>query len=149
MVTEFYLQVMGNANALVKSDDWAALIKDAKARNCYMDMDSLPKDFVLPKSSPYPSYQAKNPSNRGMRTGLRHRPYDVHMESRSGTPSEDDEKSNTSSILRNGSYRSLKLPIENSLDDFDQSGDKSRDAWQYGVQKKHNSAGAMGKRELQ
>lgn len=142
------LWVMGNANALVKSDDWSSLIKDAKARNCYMDMDSLPKDFVLPKSSPYPSYQAKNPSSRGMRTGLRHRPYDVHMESRSGTPSEDDEKTNSSSILRNGSYRSLKLPIENSLDDFDQSSDKSRDAWQYGVQKKHNSAGAMGKREL-
>ncbi|KAL3514090.1 hypothetical protein ACH5RR_026807 [Cinchona calisaya] len=142
------LWVMGNANALVKSDDWASLIADAKDRNCYMDMDSLPKDFVLPKSSPYPSYQAKIPSNRGLKTGLRHRPYDVHMESRSGTPSEDDEKSNTSSITRNGSYRSLKMPIENSLDDFDQSSDKSRDAWQYGIQKKHNSAGAPGKRDL-
>lgn len=142
------LWVMGNANALVKSDDWAALIDDAKGRNCYMDMDSLPKDFVLPKSSPYPSYQSKVHSNRGLRTGLRHRPYDMHMESRSGTPSEDDEKPNTSSNLRNGHYRSLKLPIENSLDDFDQTGDKSRDAWQYGIQRKQNPAGAMGKRDI-
>lgn len=139
---------MGNANALGQSDDWAALIDDAKSRNCYIDMDSLPKDFVLQKSSPYPSYQAKIPSNRGLRTGLRHRPYDMHMESRSGTPSEDDEKSNTSTILRNGSYRSLKPAVENSLDDFDQSGDKSRDAWQYGIQRKQNSAGAAGKRDL-
>ncbi|CAI9116342.1 OLC1v1017458C1 [Oldenlandia corymbosa var. corymbosa] len=139
------LWVMGNANALVQSDDWAALIDDAKARNCYVDMDTLPKEFIQ-KSSPYPSYQSKIPNNRGLRTGHRHRPYDIHLESRSGTPSEDDEKSNTSRMLRNGSYRSFK-PIEGSLDDIDQSGDKSRDAWQYGIQRKQSSAGAVGKRD--
>lgn len=47
-------QVMGNANALVQSDDWAALISDAKARNCFVNMDSIPKGFLVPKA---PTYQ--------------------------------------------------------------------------------------------
>lgn len=138
---------MGNANALMQSDDWAALITDAKARNCYMDMDSLPKEFlalVSTKGSGYTSSQTKISNNtRGLRSaGPRHRSMDPHMESRSGTPSEDDEK-----ISRNGHYRPFKPPLENSLDDFDQSGDRSRDAWQHGIQKKQSSGGVVMKRD--
>ncbi|XWS23864.1 hypothetical protein CRYUN_Cryun28dG0051900 [Craigia yunnanensis] len=151
------LWVMGNANSLVQSDDWATLIADAKARNCYMDMDSLPKDFLKdllskdfsgPRGLGYPPSQGKASNMRGSRSaGPRHRSLDMHMDSRSGTPSEDEDKSGTSVISRNGNYRPFKPPTETSLDDFDQSGDKFRDAWQYGIQKKQNSAGAMGKRD--
>ncbi|KAI3685395.1 hypothetical protein L6452_34637 [Arctium lappa] len=144
------LWVMGNASTLVQSDDWAALIADAKTRECYMDMDSLPKDFMAPKVPPpvYGPPQARFSNMRGLkRPGLRHRSYD-HMESRSGTPSEDDEKSNSSFAPRNGNYRPFKPPTENnSLDDFDQSGDRSRDAWQHGIQKRPNSTPVTGKRD--
>ncbi|KVH98564.1 helicase sen1 [Cynara cardunculus var. scolymus] len=144
------LWVMGNASTLVQSDDWAALIADAKTRECYMDMDSLPKDFLAPKVSPpvYGPPQARFSNMRGLkRPGLRHRSYD-HMESRSGTPSEDDEKTNSSFAPRNGNYRPFKPPTENnSLDDFDQSGDRSRDAWQHGIQKRPNSTPVTGKRD--
>ena len=142
-------QVMGNANALMQSDDWAALISDARARSCYLDMDSLPKEFLVPKGPTYGPLSGKVSSNmRGLRSaGPRHRQLDMHVESKSGTPSEDDEKSNASLISRNGNYRPLKPTMENSLDDFDQSADKSRDAWQYGIQKKQSSAGVVAKRD--
>ncbi|KAG8641877.1 hypothetical protein MANES_12G040200v8 [Manihot esculenta] len=131
------LWVMGNANSLVQSDDWAALIDDAKARNCYMDMDSLPKEFLVAKGM-----QGKSINTRGSRLGgPRHRSVDIHVESRSGTPSEDDDSSGAPAISRNGSYRPFKPLMDNSLDDFDQSGDKSRDAWHYGVQKKQSFSG--------
>ncbi|KAJ6405201.1 hypothetical protein OIU84_013221 [Salix udensis] len=138
------LWVMGNANSLVRSDDWAALISDAKARNCYMNMESLPKDFCVSKGT-----LGKGSSNvRGMRSGgPRHRSFDVHMESKSGMPSEDDENSGASVISRNGSYRPFKPPMDSSLDEFDQSGDKSRDAWQYGIQRKQGSSAIVGKRD--
>ncbi|MBA0624165.1 hypothetical protein Godav_009563 [Gossypium davidsonii] len=74
--------------------------------------------------------------------GPRHRSGDMHMDSRSGTPLEDAGKS----IYRNGNYRPFKPPMEPSLDNFDQAGDKSRDAWQYGTQKR-NSAGALWKKD--
>nr|TKR65896.1 putative ATP-dependent helicase C29A10.10c-like [Populus alba] len=137
------LWVMGNATSLVQSDDWSALVADAKARNCYMNMDSLPKDFFVLKGT-----QGKGSSNvRGLRLGgPRHRSLDMHMESRSGTPSEDDENSGASVISRNGSCGPFKPPMDNSLDDFDQSGDRSRDAWQYGIQKKQGSSAVVGKR---
>lgn len=134
---------MGNANALVQSEDWAALIADAKTRKCYMDMDSLPKDFLPPMAA---SHAPPPTNNRGLRSGLRHRIYDSHMESRSGTPSEDDEKPNSLHV-RNGSYRPPKPSLENSLNDFDQSVDRSRDAWQYGIQRRQNTAG-IGRRDL-
>ncbi|GAV59278.1 LOW QUALITY PROTEIN: AAA_11 domain-containing protein/AAA_12 domain-containing protein [Cephalotus follicularis] len=127
------LWVLGNANSLMKSEDWAALITDAKARKCYMDMDSIPKDFLLSKGSAHPSQGKVSSNTRGLRSGPRHRSFDMHLESRSGTPSEDDEKSS-----RNGNYRPFKPPMENSLDEFDQLGDKSNDAWQYGIQKKQS-----------
>ncbi|CAL5348743.1 unnamed protein product [Camellia sinensis] len=144
------LWVMGNANALVKSDDWAALITDAKTRNCYLNMDSLPKDFLMPKAPAYVQSGKVSSNLRSLRSGVRHRSFDPHMESRSGTPSEDDEKSNAPLILKNGNYRSSKPPMENGLDDLDQSGDKSRDAWQYGIQKRPipAAAGVTGKRDL-
>ncbi|XP_019174582.1 PREDICTED: uncharacterized protein LOC109170090 isoform X2 [Ipomoea nil] len=132
------LWVMGNANALIQSEDWAALIADAKTRKCYMDMDSLPKDLFM----------VKGPSHaRGLRPGPRPRLYDSQLDSRSGTPSEDDEKSNTSHGLRNGNYRQYKPQLENSLDEFDQSGDKPRDVWQYGLHKRQNGPG-VGRRNL-
>ncbi|KAK9073014.1 hypothetical protein SSX86_007336 [Deinandra increscens subsp. villosa] len=140
------LWVMGNASALVKSEDWAALIADAKTRECYTDMDSIPKDFMGPKVPPPPVYgppQARFSNMRGLkRPGLRNRSYD-HMESRS----EDDEKSNSSFPSRNGNYRPFKQPVDGSLDDFDQSGDRSRDAWQHGIQKRPNSTPVTGKRD--
>ncbi|TYH73004.1 hypothetical protein ES332_D05G297400v1 [Gossypium tomentosum] len=146
------LLVMGNAKALVQSDDWAALIADAKARNCYVDMDSLPKDFQKdfvskdfsgPRGLGYPPSQGKASNTRSFRyAGPRHRSGDMHMDSRSGTPLEDAGKS----IYRNGNYRPFKPPMEPSLDNFDQAGDKSRDAWQYGTQKR-NSAGALWKKD--
>ncbi|MFQ6662828.1 hypothetical protein Gotur_030550 [Gossypium turneri] len=85
---------------------------------------------------------------RGLRSaGPRHRSLDMHMESRSGTPSEDEDKSGTTVISRNGNYRPFKSPLDTFLDDFHPSGDKSREAWQYGILKKQNSAGTMGKRD--
>ncbi|XP_050205638.1 helicase sen1-like isoform X2 [Mercurialis annua] len=136
------LWVIGNANSLVKSDDWASLVADAKARNCYMNMDSLPKEFYVSKG-----IQGKSSFNpRASRLGgQRHR--DMHMDSRAGTPSEDDDSSGAPAISRNGNYRPYKPPMDSSLDDFDQSGDKSRDAWQYGIQRKHSSSNIIGKRE--
>ncbi|KAF9610312.1 hypothetical protein IFM89_021982 [Coptis chinensis] len=144
------LWVMGNANALMQSDDWAALITDAKSRNCYLDMDALPKDFINAKGGAYTQLPVKASTNtRGSRTGVpRHRHHNMHPDSKSGTPSEDDEKSNTSSTSRNGTYRSFRPPIENSMDDTVQLADKSRDAWQYGIQKKQSSSGVLGKRDI-
>ncbi|KAI3820292.1 hypothetical protein L1987_07837 [Smallanthus sonchifolius] len=90
------LWVMGNASALVQSDDWAALIADAKARKCYMDMDSLPKDFLAaPKAAPPPPHYGPPPprfsNTRGfMRPGFRQRPYEP-MEPRVETPLGDED----------------------------------------------------------
>ncbi|GKV09300.1 hypothetical protein SLEP1_g20822 [Rubroshorea leprosula] len=141
------LWFLGNANALMQSDDWAALITDAKARNCYMDMDSLPNDF--PKDLPtYPSSQDKISSTmRAFKSGgPRHRSSEMHPETRSGTPPADNDKV-VKSVSRSDNYQPYKPPIESSLDDLDQSGNKSRDAWQYGIQKWLNSAGFVGKRD--
>ncbi|XP_021745874.1 probable helicase DDB_G0274399 [Chenopodium quinoa] len=87
------LWVMGNANALMQSDDWGALITDAKARNCYMDMDSLPKEFLITKGPPYNSFSSKFSSGaRSSRPGgPRPRLYDMHAESKAG-PVLDEEK---------------------------------------------------------
>lgn len=150
------LWVMGNANALMKSEDWAALITDAKARSCFMDMDSLPKDFPrdlppkeysAPRGSNYPSSQGK--IMRGMRSsGPRQRSLDMRSESRSGTPSEDEDKLGTSGVPRNGSYRPpYRAPTDTPFDDFDQSGDKSRESWQYGAQRRQHSANFGGRKD--
>lgn len=96
---------MGNASALVQSEDWAALISDAKSRNCYMDMDSLPKDFLVTKGPVYTPMPGKASSNmRGLRSGgpRYNRSMEMHMESRLGAPSEDDERMSASVNFRNG-----------------------------------------------
>ncbi|KAJ4954203.1 hypothetical protein NE237_031035 [Protea cynaroides] len=100
------LWVMGNANALMQSDDWSALINDAKTRKCYVDMESLPKDFLVPKGPPYTPLPGKVSSNmRGLRTiGPRQIQLDMQPEYRSSTPSEDEGKLNASSLSRNGVY---------------------------------------------
>ncbi|XP_010541131.1 PREDICTED: uncharacterized ATP-dependent helicase C29A10.10c [Tarenaya hassleriana] len=125
------LWVMGNAAALVKSDDWAALINDAKARSCFMEMESLPKDFPVPKGPPPPNYSQKVPNARGARSGGGPRTRANEDEERMGFP-------------RNGNFRR-----EKSLDDLDQPGDRYRDAWQHGIQKRQNFGGrpALGKRD--
>ncbi|XP_074264312.1 putative helicase MAGATAMA 3 [Silene latifolia] len=85
--------VMGNANALVQSDDWAALIADAKARNCYMDMDSLPKEFLVTKGPAYDFAPSKFASGaRGSRHGgPRSRLFDIPSESKPGAVLEEDK----------------------------------------------------------
>lgn len=85
---------MGNANALVQSDDWAALIDDAKARKCYLDMHSLPKEF-LPEPPTFGAYSSKISSSRGHKSEPRYRPQD----------SEVEERSASSYISRYGSHR--------------------------------------------
>lgn len=97
---------MGNANALVQSDDWAALIDDAKARNCYLDWESLPKDFI-PEPSSYSTFSSKMSSDRSLRPGPRYRP---QVESRGGPSLEENNRLNMS---RNGSYRFLRPNSEN------------------------------------
>ncbi|XP_057455088.1 uncharacterized ATP-dependent helicase C29A10.10c-like isoform X2 [Lotus japonicus] len=139
------LWVMGNASALVQSEDWAALIADAKSRKCYMEMDSLPKEFLAPKGPVHAPLPGKVSSNmRGLRSaGPRYRPMDMNMEYRS----DDDEKMSALVSSRNGNHRPSRYSMENSLDDFDRLGDKSRDAWQHGMQRK-NSTGNLGKRDV-
>ncbi|KAF4346363.1 hypothetical protein G4B88_003394 [Cannabis sativa] len=140
------LWIMGNANALTQSDDWGALIADAKARNCYMDMDSIPKDVLVLKGPSHSLLTEKMlPNTRGlMSSGPRYRSFDIHMESRSGALSEKDGNSSGSAISRNGCYRQFG----DSLEDVDRSaGDKSRVAWQYGIQKNKYSRG-VAKREV-
>ncbi|XP_030548808.1 uncharacterized ATP-dependent helicase C29A10.10c-like [Rhodamnia argentea] len=143
------LWVMGNANALIQSDDWAALIADAKARNCYMDMDSVPKEFYIPKGPTLAPLPGKAPLNsRGLRSSGRHRSTDMHTEPRSAVAAEDDEKLPASLVSRNGNFRPLKPPVENSLEGVDQVGDRSRESWQYGAQKKQqSSSGPVWKRD--
>lgn len=100
-------QVMGNANALVQSDDWAALIDDAKARNCYLDVDSLPKEFI-PKPSTYGAFSSEFYSASGLTPEPRYRPQESYVNSRVGTPSEVEERSTLPYISRLGSHRFLR-----------------------------------------
>ncbi|KAK1287351.1 putative helicase MAGATAMA 3 [Acorus calamus] len=108
------LWVVGNANALVQSDDWAALITDAKARSCFTDMDSIPKELLNPRGSNYNPQQGKISNMRGLRSaGSRYRHLDALPEPKPERPSEEDEKPNTS-ISRNGSYRNIRGTMDNS-----------------------------------
>ncbi|XP_076935524.1 putative helicase MAGATAMA 3 [Bidens hawaiensis] len=126
------LWVMGNASSLVQSDDWAALIADAKARKCYMDMDSIPKDFlaaprtaVAPLPPPYGPPPPNYSNTRGhMRPGFRQRPYDPRV----GATLGDVDKTNSSSTSRNGGYLPFNKP---PLEDLDNDVDRSRYTLQY------------------
>ncbi|XP_076927845.1 putative helicase MAGATAMA 3 isoform X2 [Bidens hawaiensis] len=121
------LWVMGNASSLVQSDDWAALIADAKARKCYMDMDSIPKDFLAaPKAAvaPLPPPYGPPPTNysntRGhTRPGFRQRPYDPRV----GASLGDVDKTNSSSTSRNG--RPYDPRVGASLGDIDKTNSSS------------------------
>jgi senataxin len=86
---------VGNANALMQSDDWAALVEDAKSRKCYMDMESIPKEF-LSLGKGYSSSTSLKISNstRGFR-------------SRPGVKPDFDEDRHNQYLPRNGSYRNL------------------------------------------
>lgn len=134
---------MGNANALVQSEDWAALINDAKSRNCYMDMDSLPKDFQVSKGPSYAPYPSKFPhAARGMRSaGPRPRSSDVPADFKPGTSSEGGV------VGRNENHRSVRPNFENSTHSYDHLGDRSRDSRPSGIQKGHNLPGPAGKKE--
>ncbi|KAH7657206.1 senataxin protein [Dioscorea alata] len=139
------LWVVGNANALMQSDDWAALIKDSKSRKCFMDIDKIPKEFFVAKGSSYPSGKVSSNNSRNLRAGQRQRHLDMLPEPRSGMRSEDDEKCNTF-LPRNGSCRNLKS-TDNSLDDFGQSGGRSREAMQNSNAKRQNTSGTF-RREI-
>ncbi|AQK65976.1 P-loop containing nucleoside triphosphate hydrolase superfamily protein [Zea mays] len=134
------LWVVGNANALMQSEDWASLIADAKARKCFMDLDCIPKDFLpmkVPSNTP-----GRNSSNniRNMRTGGGPRPrhLDMFSEPRTGMNMRPDEDERLNSVPRNGSYR--------NLDDFVRPGDRPRDNLQFGVPRRPNSSN--GRREV-
>ncbi|KAJ0790690.1 putative P-loop containing nucleoside triphosphate hydrolase, DNA2/NAM7 helicase, helicase [Helianthus annuus] len=168
------LWVMGNASSLVQSDDWAALIADAKARKSYMDMDSLPIDFLAaPKAAklppPPPPYGPPPPrfsNTRGFtRPAFRQRLYDPRRgaslgdgdkadsssSSRNGgylpfnkPPLGDRDKPDLSSTSRNGGYLPFNKP---PLEDFVNDFDRSRYIWQHGTKKTEGSNGVTGKRD--
>ncbi|GAB2263542.1 hypothetical protein Droror1_Dr00025676 [Drosera rotundifolia] len=97
------LWVMGNASSLMLSEDWAALIADAKSRNCYMDMDSLPKDFLAHKEPFYTPYSSKFSSVKMSRQGgSRSRSSDTPMEAKQGPV--DEQKPNGSSNYRSENH---------------------------------------------
>ncbi|KAJ1256198.1 hypothetical protein BS78_K066200 [Paspalum vaginatum] len=134
------LWVVGNANALMQSEDWAALIADAKARKCFMDLDSIPKDF-LPMKGPSntPGRNSSNNNIRNMRTGgPRPRHLDMFPEPRAGMNMRADEDERPNSVPRNGSYR--------NFDDFGRAGDRPRDNQPFGVPRRPNSSN--GRREV-
>lgn len=62
-------QVVGNANALMQSDDWAALIGDAKSRKCFVDMDSIPKELLVMKGSSNTPGKNSTSNMRSSRSG--------------------------------------------------------------------------------
>ncbi|KQJ96146.1 uncharacterized ATP-dependent helicase C29A10.10c [Brachypodium distachyon] len=125
------LWVVGNANALMQSEDWAALVTDAKARKCFMDLDSIPKDFLAMKiSSNTPGRNSSN-NTRNMRTGgPRPRHLDMLPDPRNGMRADEDERPN--SVPRNASYR--------NLDDLGRPGDRSRENLQFGMPRRPNSS---------
>lgn len=71
------LQVVGNATALMQSDDWAAMIADAKSRNCFMDMERIPKELLVLKAC---TYTAGNNTRNLRAGGQRQKPWEVHSQ---------------------------------------------------------------------
>ncbi|KAF8779693.1 hypothetical protein HU200_002445 [Digitaria exilis] len=133
------LWVVGNANALMQSEDWAALIADAKARKCFMDLDSIPKDFLPMKVPSNTPGRSSSNNIRNMRTGgPRPRHLDMFPEPRAGMGIRPDEDDRPNSVPRNGSYR--------NLDDFGRPVDRPRDSMQFGVPRRPNSSN--GRREV-
>lgn len=133
------LWVVGNANALMQSEDWAALIADAKERKCFMDLDSIPKDFLPMKVPSNTPGRSSSNNIRNMRTGgPRPRHLDMFPEPRAGMNMRADEDERPSSFPRTSSYR--------NFDDFGRPGDRPRDNLQFGVPRRPNSSN--GRREV-
>ncbi|KAJ0987929.1 hypothetical protein J5N97_006285 [Dioscorea zingiberensis] len=138
------LWVVGNANALMQSEDWAALVGDSKSRKCFMDMDKIPKEFLVPRGSAYLSAKASSNNLRSLRTsGQRQRHLEMLPEPGYIVHSEDKEKSNTF-LPRNGSYRNLSL-TDNSSDGLGQSGGRSREIFQNSNAKRQSTPGTFGR----
>ncbi|XP_042377228.1 probable helicase DDB_G0274399 [Zingiber officinale] len=134
------LWVVGNANALMQSEDWAALIDDAKSRKCFIDMESIPKEFLLLKGSATAPAKPTLNSTRSSRSGHRQRHLDVLPEPKSGTQSEEEDKPNHFPS-RNGSYKNVKMN-DASLDDIGHSIEKSKNPSQYSMSKRQNTSGS-------
>lgn len=138
--------MIGNAKSLVQSEDWAALIADAKLRRCFVDMECIPKEFLVLKSSTISPAKGLLNNLRSSRSGgPRQRYLDMLPEPKSGGQSEDEEKPNYFP-QRNGCYKNLKSH-EISIEDTGHSSKKSRDASQYGITKKQNFSSAS-RREI-
>lgn len=123
------LWVVGNANALMQSEDWAALITDAKSRKRFMDLTSIPKEFLVLKGSNHDSPTKPILNARGPRT-TGQRPRNLDGLHKSNMQFDEEKLKNVAAVPRNGSYRSLKLQSENTLDDIGQSNERPREAWQ-------------------
>ncbi|XP_006829844.3 uncharacterized protein LOC18425215 [Amborella trichopoda] len=102
------LWVMGNAAALIQSEDWAALIADAKGRGCFVDMESIPKEFTISKPPIYnPMPNNRFPVNSRMprmMVGPKHRHPGMFAEPKSLSLPNGEEKPD-SSVPSNGTYR--------------------------------------------
>ncbi|MCL7049574.1 hypothetical protein MKW94_020211 [Papaver nudicaule] len=111
------LWVSENANALKQCDDWVPLISDAKGRNCYLDMESLPKKFLVTRGSTYTPLPGKSFAyTRGLVV--------LGIDIWTCVPNE---------------------VLLDDLDDLKQL--VARNAWPYGIQKKQNSASLLGRRD--
>ncbi|CAL9129769.1 unnamed protein product [Musa acuminata var. zebrina] len=137
------LWVVGNANALIQSEDWAALIADAKSRECFVDMENIPKEFLVLKGSAASPAKGSSNNMRNSRTGgQRQRHLDMPAGPKSGAQSEDEDKS-SSFLPRNGGYRNLKF---NTISlDLGHSNERSRDGSHYGVTRRQNTSVASRK----
>ena len=113
----------------MQSEDWAALVADAKARKCFMDLSSIPSDFLPTKNSSNTGGMNSSNNTRNMRaSGPRPMHFNMLSERRIGMRAGDDDHSN--SFPRNGSYRnSDALP-----------GDRSGDNLQFGTTRRPNSS---------
>ncbi|KAG6473087.1 uncharacterized ATP-dependent helicase C29A10.10c-like [Zingiber officinale] len=103
------LWVVGNANALVQSEDWAALIADAKSRKCFIDMECIPKEFLLIKgSTASPAKVVLNSTRSSKSCSQRQHRLDMPSEPKSGTQSENENKSDYFPS-RNGAFRNIDV----------------------------------------
>lgn len=78
----YFLQVIGNASALTQSEDWAALLADAKDRGCFVSSTTCIQRGLLPEPAVGPlgalgspgllHPRPGGPSSRGRGTGASH-----------------------------------------------------------------------------
>ncbi|KAH9293850.1 hypothetical protein KI387_040947, partial [Taxus chinensis] len=105
------LWVKGKAAALKQSSDWSALIEDAKSRDCFMDMESVPRDFFLViKPSSFASSQTRAaPNMRAPRLGGPNQNQSDAYGDGGGVWMNDE---GSGSIAKNGAYRSSRANLE-------------------------------------